>query len=149
MQCRPRVHFGKSQSHPSVLKEDCTKNYKNGLTHSPGIFTIQCVCSSPKMLGIVVMDASEGLSTAMSAALSRFQHIPKDIYYDNGCNLAKSIVLRCPWVMENTRIVCDRLHYKSHTCATSFDPIATLLLMARILQMRRPLTHNGLTRSLK
>ena len=114
------MHFANADSHPTVKKDDCTKNYKNGLSHSPGTFTVQRICSRPKIFGIVFMDASEGLSSAMSAVLSRFVHISKVVYYDKGYNLAKSIALRCTWVLENAKIVCDRFHYKSLNCATSF-----------------------------
>ena len=134
---------------PFRLKEDYAKNYRNGLTHSLGIFTIQCVWSRPEMFVIVTIDASEGLLSAMSAVLSRFKYIEKAIYYYNGCNLAKTIVLRCPWVMENTRIVFDRFQYKSILARRPLTPIATLLLMARILEVWRPLTRNSLTRSLR
>ena len=68
------------------------------------------------------MKTSETLSTAFSALVSRFRLLPDVVYYDNACNLARSIILRCPWVLKETRICYDRFHNKSHTCSSAFDP---------------------------
>ncbi len=120
--CRPRIHFDNARSHPDAQHDDCSKQYRNSQSHSPGLFTVQCVCSNPKLLGVSVMNSSESLSIATSTILSRFSALPRTIFYDNSCNLTKSLVLRFPWVLNESRIVCDRFHYKSHTCSSAYDP---------------------------
>jgi len=64
----------------------------------------------------------EGVSTALSVVLSRFRVIPRVVYYDNGCNFSKSVILRFPWLHSATRVVCDRFHYRGHVCSSVHDP---------------------------
>ncbi len=71
---------------------------------------------------VSVMDHAEGVSTAMSYILSRFKILPKTVYYENACNMSHPIVLRFPWMIERIRLLCERLHYLSHTCCNTFDP---------------------------
>lgn len=117
---RPRVDFGRSSRFEN--KQTCRKNYKASSTFSPGLFTVQCVCSNPNLLGLSVMLECEGISTALSALLSRFKALPRVCYYDNAYNMAKSVVLRFPWVSDECIIVCDRFHYKGHICNSVWDP---------------------------
>ena len=100
----------------------CRKMYKKSETHSPGIFTVQCVCRYQKIIGITVMLDMEGVSTALSSLLLRFKHLPRICYYDKACNMLKSVILRVLWINNDCLIVCDRFHYKSHTCNSVCDP---------------------------
>jgi len=117
---RPSIDFGRSARNENESK--CRKDYRASDTHSPGIFTVQCVCRYPKVIGVSVMDECEGTSTAMSILLSRFKSLPRVCYYDNSCNLAKSIILRTPWVNEKCLVVSDRFHYRGHKCNVVNDP---------------------------
>ena len=117
---RPGLDFGLN-SHKENAKQ-CRKNYTKSDTHSPGIFTVQCVCRHPKLLGVSVMLEMEGVSTALSVLLSRFKTLPRVCYYENACNMLKSVILRVPWVNDDCRIVCDHFHYKSHTCNSVCHP---------------------------
>jgi len=114
------LYFGPSSREENA--RSCRKLYTKSETHSPGIFTVQCVCSHPKLIGISVMTECEGVSTALSTLLSRFRKLPRVCYYDNACNMSKSVILRCPWVNDKCTIVCDRFHYHGHTCNSVFDP---------------------------
>ena len=98
------------------------KNYKKSETHLTRIFTFQCVCQYSKVIGISIMLEMEGVSTSLSSLLSRFKHLPRVCYYDNVCNMLKSVILNVPWVNNKCLIVCDRFHYKSHTCSSVCDP---------------------------
>ena len=100
----------------------CPKSYRASESHSRGIFTVQCYCRYPKILRLSVMSECEGVSTAISVLLSRFKHLPRACYYDNACNMLRSIDLRLPWINETCLIVCDRFHYKGHTCNSVCDP---------------------------
>ena len=48
--------------------------------------------------------------------------IPSHIFYDNACNLLKSMMLRFPRLAVEARLLCDRFHYRTHTCPSVFDP---------------------------
>ena len=119
-QVRPGVDFGRAKRAENV--RSCRKNYTKSDSHSPGLFTVQCVCRNPKLIGVSVMQECEGVSTALSVLLSRFRKLPRVCYYDNACNLARSIAYRVPWVNDECLVVCDRFHYRSHKCSTLFDP---------------------------
>jgi len=119
-QVRPRLDFGSSSRKENA--RSCRKLYTKSESHSPGIFTVQCVCSHPKLIGVSVMSECEGVSTALSVLLSRFRRLPRVCYYDNACNMARSIILRCPWVNDDCTVVCDRFHYHGHTCNSVWDP---------------------------
>ncbi len=88
----------------------------------PGIFTVQCCCRHPKILGLLVIDACEGFSTALSIPFSRFRTIPLTVFYDNACNLSRSVTIRIPWLHNEVRFVSDRLHYRGHKCSSVHDP---------------------------
>lgn len=67
-QVRPNLNFGISSKKKN--SRSCRKNYTKSETHSPGIFTVQCVCRYPKLIGLSVMEECEGVSTALSILLS-------------------------------------------------------------------------------
>ena len=121
---RPGLDFG--QDGKDENSKHCRKNYKKSETHSPEIFTVQCVCQYPKVVGASVMLEMESVSTALSSLLSRFKHLPRICYYDNACNMLKSVILRVPWVNNKRFIFCDRFYYKSHTCSSVCDPDSSI-----------------------
>ncbi len=90
-----------------------SKHYRASYFHSPGIFTAQCACRYPKLIG---------LSTVLSMLISRFRILPRACYYDNGCNMLRSVAIRTPWVEEQCLIVSYRSHYRSHKCDIVTDP---------------------------
>ena len=87
-----------------------------------GIFTAKCVCSRTKLLDVSVLTKTEGVSTALSIHLLRFVNLPRVCYFDNCCNMARSIVLRVPLVNNICRLLSDRYHYTGHTCNSICDP---------------------------
>ena len=117
---RPGLDFGTNSRKQNV--RECRKSYLKSDSHSPGIFTVQCVCKRPKLIGISVMVETEGVSTALSVLLSHFRNLPRVCYYDNGCNIDSSIVLRIPLVNDEFIVACDRFHYKAHKCYSIYDP---------------------------
>lgn len=118
---RPRVRF-KNASGGDLWNDDCSKQYRFHPSHTPGLFTIQCVCARPKLLGITVMSESEGIATALSSLITRFPNLPGTTFYDNACNFVRSIRLRLLWVLDETDVLTDRFHYRSHRCCSLFDP---------------------------
>ncbi len=70
-QIRPGISF-RSNSQVENART-CRKKYRKSDTNTPGIFTAQCVCSKPKMLGTEIVNATDGTSTALTVLLSRFR----------------------------------------------------------------------------
>ena len=68
------------------------------------------------------MEECEGMSTALSILLSRFKELPTVCYYDDSCDLAKSVVLRTAWVNDDFLIVSYRFHYRGHKRNLVTDP---------------------------
>ena len=116
---RLNIDFGRTSNRENG--RPCTKNYASAKSHAPAIFTVQCVCRHPKLLGVSIMTKTEGVSTALSVLLSRFEQLSKVVYYDNICNMARSTVLRNSWINDKCTVVCDRFHYASHTCNSIAD----------------------------
>lgn len=112
---RPALRFEAAEKH------HCSKKYPRSTRFSPGIMTVLCCCSRPKVLGYVVLTRAESTACALSTVLTHFQVPPKTVYYDNGCNMMSSALLRVPWLLHMTRIVIDRFHFKSHTCSAFHD----------------------------
>ena len=117
---RPNVSFGLSSRKDNV--QSCSESYRKSENHSSGIFTLQCVCRHPKLIGLSIMGECENVSTAMSVLLSRFKNLPKATYYDNGCDLAKSALLRFPWINDRTIIMSDKFLYRSQKFNIVADP---------------------------
>ena len=121
--CFPgRRMYRPSISFEGMEVQGCSKTILRTDTHSDGILTVQCVCSNPKLLGFVVMKKPESTEVALDSILTHFRIPPRVIFYDNACNLYASALLRVPWLLNQTRFLVDRFHYKSHTCSTFFDP---------------------------
>lgn len=100
----------------------CSKEYPNTGAHTPGLLTVQCSCSSPKLIGFYVMDRPESSSPALSSAISHLRVIPRMLFYDNACNLCLSAYYRAAWFMELCIIQIDRFHCEHHSCVNYFNP---------------------------
>ena len=62
------------------------------------------------------MDESESVSFSISVALSRFKHFHTATYQDNELNLSKYLLLRRPWINDESIVMRDLFHYgKRHT----------------------------------
>lgn len=55
------------------------------------IFMVVCACNHPKLLAVIIMDESEIISSAIPNLFTRFNTFPRVVFYNNACNLAKSI----------------------------------------------------------
>ena len=74
-QVRPGIDFGRAKKTANV--RSCRKNYTKPYSQSHGLFIVQCECRNPKLIGVSVMRECEGVSTALSVLLSRFQKLPR------------------------------------------------------------------------
>ena len=112
---RPLFTFDLREGH------QCGKRYPQNSNHSPGLLTVMCACSNPKLIGYIVMERCESTALALSIALMFFKIPPCTIFYDNGCNALSSALLRLPWLLLFSFIVVDRFHYKGHSCNCFYD----------------------------
>ena len=115
-----RIDFSRRSRAENIA--GCRKSYRASESHSPGIFAVKFCCRYPKLLVQSVMSECEGVSTAISVLLSRFKNLPIVCYYENACNILRSISTRLPWINDKCLIVCDIFHYKRHTCNSVCDP---------------------------
>ena len=116
-----RGKFRKDLRFDKLENFDCNKQYVASKRFSPGILTVQCCCENPQLLGYVVMTRAESTGMALTTVLSNFQVPPRVVYYDNACNLSKSVMLRAPWLLHCSKFIVDRFHFKSHTCCELYD----------------------------
>ena len=117
---RPFISFGPGSRKEN--SESCRQNLQASKSHSPGIFIVQCVCGCPKLISVSGVEECEVTSTALSILLFHFKRLPKVWYYDDSCNLVKSIVLHVPWINKDCIIVSGRFHYRGHNCSAVYDP---------------------------
>ena len=59
---------------------DCNKKYPVSKIHSPGLFTVQCICGHPKIIGFRVMTHAESISMAVSAVITHFKFPPRTVF---------------------------------------------------------------------
>ena len=123
-----RNHYRKDLVFDVTEKFECQKQYVKSKRFTPGILTVQCCCDRPQLIGYIVMVRAESTALALTSVLTNFGIPPRVVYYDNGCNLVKSILTRAPWLLHVSKFVVDRFHFKSHTCSEIFDPDAYHLM---------------------
>lgn len=92
----------------------CNKLYGRSQTNSPGILTVQCVCSNPKLIFIFVMSRVESISLALISILMFFSITLRIVYYDNACNTVAAALIHLPWVLLTCYIIVDRFHVNVH-----------------------------------
>ncbi len=138
---RPCIDFGRTKCTENSKKY--RKHYRASDSHSPGIFTAQWACHYPKLIGLSVMDVCEGISTALSVLLSRFRILPKGCYYDNGCNILKSLAIKHHGSMNNTLLFPIDSTIGWINVTSSPTPIATAGATIIAHQVQNPSINNG------
>lgn len=107
---RPHVRLVNPKSKATDDDDLCAKSYRRRNSHSPGIFTVQCVCRHPKVIGVSVILSKKSTATVLSTLLCRFPVLPRCVFYDNACNLARTSILRFPSILNTSQFLCDRFH---------------------------------------
>jgi hypothetical protein len=126
--CRPNFVIKPSSSTTRIQAEkdeqgeQCRKSVlPDGKAHSHGVYTAQCGCKHPKLLGYSVLRTPEIRSTAISVLLTHFCNLPRVVVYDNVCNVVRSVGLRARWVLKRVRFVIDRILVFGHKCGQFID----------------------------
>lgn len=106
----------------NVSKEECcSKNYKKKGVMAPGVLWFFCG-DHHKCVGFVVLDSAESCKIVSEIIITRFPIPPKNIIYDNGCNLEDYVLNRWPDYFKDTAFLIDEFHFKSHNnCAPTYD----------------------------
>ena len=78
---RLNVKFNSRKDIEIGFADRCSKHYDKNVSHTPDLFTVQCACRNPWLLGVVVMRENESTATALLALLSRF------LYYRITCSM--------------------------------------------------------------
>jgi hypothetical protein len=120
--CFPEFPRRRRQPWPrkaSTYEASCTKHILQHRHFSPGLFLI--CCPHGKILGFCAMQEYESVHTAFELIVERFDEPPGMIIYDNGCNLYRYGMMRCPGIFGRIRIMIDRFHSPGHVlCPPSF-----------------------------
>ena len=95
---------------------------------------MQYCCKYPQAQGTSVMSECFGVSPALSVLLSRFKLLPQVCYYDNTCNMLRSVAVRVLWVNDKFLIVSDRFHYESHNVPVFATLMAIYLAITTTLK---------------
>ncbi len=101
-------------------KHGCRKLTQSHHTLTPGLFVISCVHGIT--LGFKFMQDVESPKTAFDVLMSHFKKMPKNVIYDNCCQLCTYSLKREPSRFKNTRWLVDRFHFnKNHIgCSRGF-----------------------------
>jgi hypothetical protein len=110
---RPGVRFTKDRA-------ICNKAYPTSSVLSAGLVVSTCTCSHPIIAGFSVMTCAESLGFVWTVLIVYFSHAAH-IFYDSGCNLFQSVIIRMKWALKGRRILTDRFHGEGHTCGPGFD----------------------------
>jgi len=115
----PRIRQNPWPRQASTFEASCTKHILQHRHFSPGLFLI--CCPHAKILGFCAMQEYESVHTAFEIIVERFEVPPGMIIYDNGCNLFRYGMMRCPGLFSNIRILIDKFHSTGHVmCPPSF-----------------------------
>lgn len=100
-------------------ESSCTKHILQHRHFSPGLFLV--CCPHAKILGFCAMQEYESVHTAFELIVERFEVPPGMIVYDNGCNLFRYGMMRCPSMFRQIRVLIDRFHSPGHVlCPPTF-----------------------------
>lgn len=102
-------------------KKDCTKKYYTSRPNMTSFISVQCPCVHPKIIGFTLIREVETLGMAISIVLGFLNIPPRTLWYDNGCNLYYSALLRTPFLLRMCNIIVDRFHFKGHTCSNHYN----------------------------
>lgn len=115
----PRRRVSPWPRQASTFEASCTKHILQNRHFSPGLFLI--CCPHGKILGLCAMQEYESVHTAFEFLVERFDVAPGMVIYDNGCNLFRYGMMRCPGFFSQIRIMIDKFHSPGHVmCPPSF-----------------------------
>jgi hypothetical protein len=110
-----------------------------------------CSCKRPKLLEFVVLGETESPYALLNATVSRFYLLPKYLVYDHGCGVASCTAAVAPWILAETTLMMDRLHFVGHSCTETTKPSAfpSLRGAKSVSHERRNSLINVITSSLR
>lgn len=103
--------------------DDCRHTFVSSDFFMPGIENFLCPCGM--LLGFDFLDKAESPAHVLAALAQRFPLLPKVIYFDTACQLARNASRRVPWLINMSGTACsvDRVHNtgNQHKCSDVFD----------------------------
>ena len=67
------------------------------------------------------MSEAESPRTLFELLYLFFEHKPRQVVYDNGCNFLDYVLNRDPEYARGMRVYIDAMHFKGHTCGLALD----------------------------
>ena len=104
-------------------EDDCRHKWLTSETFMPGIENFLCPCGL--LIGYDFLDKAEAPSHVLASLVQRFPLLPKVVYFDTACQLARNAARRVPWLVNESFMACslDRPHNVKHQhgCSRIFD----------------------------
>ncbi|OSX76601.1 hypothetical protein BU14_0184s0028 [Porphyra umbilicalis] len=104
-------------------EDDCRHKWLTSETFMPGIENFLCLCGL--LIGYDFLDKAESPSHVLASLVQRFPLLPKVVYFDTACQLARNAARRVPWLVNESSMACslDRPHNvkHQHKCSRIFD----------------------------
>ena len=104
-------------------EDDCRHKWLTSETFMPGIENFLCPCGV--LIGFDFLDKAEAPSHVLASLVQRFPLLPKVVYFDTACQLARNAARRVPWLVNQSGLACslDRPHNlkHQHKCSRIFD----------------------------
>jgi len=104
-------------------EDDCRHKWLTSETFMPGIENFLCPCGL--LIGYDFLDKAESPSHVLASLVQRFPLLPKVVYFDTACQLARNAARRVPWLVNESSMACslDRPHNvkHQHKCSRIFD----------------------------
>ena len=95
-------------------EDDCRHKWLTSDTFMPGIENFLCPCGL--LIGYDFLDKAESPSHVLASLVQRFPLLPKVVYFDTACQLARNAARRVPWLVNESCLACslDRPHNVKH-----------------------------------
>jgi len=104
-------------------EDDCRHKWLTSETFMPGIENILCPCGL--LIGFDFLDKAEAPSHVLASLVQRFPLLPKVVYFDTACQLARNAARRVPRLVNESCMACslNRPHNVKHKqgCSRIFD----------------------------
>ena len=103
--------------------DDCRHASISSDVFMPGVENFLCPCGL--LVGFDFLDKAESPAHVLATLVQRFPLLPKVVYFDTACQLARNAQRRLPWLLNISECACsvDRLHNvgDQHKCSCIFD----------------------------
>lgn len=104
-----------------ILSHLCAKYPTPSYKLIPGLSLFWCTCCEI-CVAFSMMGVAESPRTVFETLVTRWEHPPKRVIYDNGCNLHHYCLSREPTFFKDTDFLVDQMHFNDHKkCSLNYN----------------------------